>query len=256
MSFAPNKNSRYLNSSLDKRSNTAMSLTQSRTFLSKNPQNRSNLGLIEIAPEPPLVRLDRIESNLTKICNQNEILLPLLNMTSSLPIFSKTESDLKEMQKKIVENERSLMYFEEGLEKYKEYFEDSKYRMEMISEEKAVDELQIERQIKITNNHLNALHSNLKDVENTVHNLQTLLDKKFNEETKVIKESVETKLKKSKKEIQNTLKESEIRINQVFKEHEENLKKYNLFKVFIFSSFALSLIIFRLPIKRLMIGKN
>jgi len=236
MSFAQKKTIRNLNSSLDKKQNSANSLTQSRTFFTKNCQNRSNLGLIE-SPEPPLIRLERIENNLAKICNQNEVLMPLLNMTSSLPIFSKTEKDVKELQKKIAENERSLLYFEEGLDRYKEYFEDSKYKFEVLSEEKVIDNQQLERQIKITNNHLNALHSNLKDVENTVVNLQTLLDKKFNEETKAIKETVESKLKKSKKEIQSSLKESETRINQFFKEHEENLKKYNLFKVFFHNYF-------------------
>lgn len=86
----------------------------------------------------------------------------------------------------------------------------------------------MDKQIKITNNHLNALHSNLKDVENTVVNLQTLLDRKFGEETNTMKTAVENKLKKNKKEIQNVLKETENRINDSFKNYDEQLKKLNL----------------------------
>ena len=232
MSFASKKLIRNHNSSLDRKSPTGLSLSQSRSFAIKNSQNKSNICLSEIQ-EPPSIRLERIESNLAKICDQNEMLMPLLNMASSLPIFSKTENEIKEFQKKLTENEKSLNYFEEGFDKYKEYFEDSKYRLEILSEEKVIDNQQLEKQIKITNNHLNALHSNLKDVENTVINLQNLLDKKFIEETKNMKETVENKLKKNKREIQTGLKESENRINLIFKDHEENLKKYNLFKVFL-----------------------
>ena len=240
MTFASKKVIRDRNSSLSKKQQAYSSLSQSRTFLTKNSQNRSNIILLD-NPDPA-IRIEKIESNLAKICSQNEVLMPLLNMTSSLPIFSKTENEIKEFQKKMNENEKALYYFEEGFEKYKEYFEEHKYKIEMLSEEKFIDDQQIEKQIKTTNNHLNALHSNLKDVENTVINLQNLLDKKFTEETKVLKETVENKLKKNKREIQSTLKESESRINTIFKEHEENLKKYNLFKVYIsFPNFIIEL---------------
>lgn len=232
MKFAPKHNKKTLNLSLDKNPTTAISLSQSRTFNPKNSQYRSNFTYSEIQQDPPSIRIEKIENNLSNICNQNEILMPLLKMTSSLPIYSKTETDLKEIKKKLIENEKSCNYFEEGFEKYKEYFEDSKYKLDTILEEKVVDQTQLEKQIKTTNNHLNALHSNLKDVENTVVNLQTLLDKKFNEETKTITETMESKLKKNKKEIETSLKESENRISQIFKENEENLKKFNLFKVF------------------------
>lgn len=234
MSFAPKKNVRNLNSSLERRGQTSQILVQSKTFLSRNSQNRS---IVSDTAESRLARLEKIETSLGRICGQNEVLMPLLDMTSYLPTFTRTSADIKEIQKRLSENDKTLSYFEDGLEKYKEYFEDSKYRLEVMSDEKVIDNQQLEKQIKITNNHLNALHSNLKDVENTVVNLQTLLDKKFHEETKSIKETVESKLRKSKRDIQTAIKDSEGRIKEIFKENEENLKKFNIYQV-EFSFFA------------------
>lgn len=232
MSFAARKNQKNIYSSLDKNKSTKTSqLAQSRTFTLKSSGVRSIYGFNESNQEPPGVRLEKIEMNLSKLGNKNDVLLPLLNMTTSLPIFSKNENEIKEFQKKLAEHEKILSYFDEGFEKYKEYFVEAKYNLDLLLDEKFVDNEQLEKQLKLTNNHLNALHSNLKDVEITVLNLQNLLDKKFNEETKMIKETAESKLKKSKKDIQTAIKDSEARINQVFKEHEENLIKYAIIKV-------------------------
>ena len=70
-------------------------------------------------------------------------------------------------------------------------------------------------------------------------------EKKFNEETKLVKDTVENKLRKNKKEIQGLVKETETRINEAFRDYEENFKKFNLVTVppilslFLFVFFSL-----------------
>lgn len=232
MTFASKK--RNINLSVEKRKTPISSLSQSRAFTTKNTNSntKSNYGLTDIINESPANRIEKIENNLSKLCNQNDILLPLLNMTSSISIFSKNNNEIKDFQKKLTDHEKNISYFEDGFGKYKEYLEEAKYNLDTLLDEKVIDTEQLEKQLKLTNNHLNALHSNLKDVENTVINLQNILDKKFHEQTKNIKETAESKMKKKKKDLQQYLKESENRINDIFKTHEESLKKYDVFKVF------------------------
>lgn len=234
MTFASKK--RNINLSVEKRKTPLSSLSQSRAFTTKNTftNTKSNYGLTDIINEPPAARLEKIENNLSKLISQNDILLPLLNMTSSISIFAKNNNEIKDFQKKLADHEKNIGYFEEGFAKCKEYLEEAKYNLDTLLDEKLIDTEQLEKQLKLTNNHLNALHSNLKDVENTVVNLQNIMDKKFHEHTKNIKDTVETKMKKKKKDIQQYLKESENRINDIFKTNEENLKKYDFFKVFNF----------------------
>lgn len=78
--------------------------------------------------------------------------------------------------------------------------------------------------------HLNVLNTNLRDLENTINNLQISINKKYKEETKSLKQGLDVKFKKNKKEIQRILNETENKINAVFKDYEDTLLKLNLQK--------------------------
>jgi hypothetical protein len=84
--------------------------------------------------------------------------------------------------------------------------------------------------IKSTLNHINILNINLRDLENTIANLKISTDKKYKEETKSLKQTLDGKFKKNKKEIQKILNETENKIDTIFKGYEEQLQKLNLQK--------------------------
>ncbi len=79
-------------------------------------------------------------------------------------------------------------------------------------------------------NHINILNINLRDLENTIANLKISTDKKYKEETKSLKQTLDGKFKKNKKEIQKILNETENKIDTIFKGYEEQLQKLNLQK--------------------------
>lgn len=62
-------------------------------------------------------RVQMIESNLSRVCLQQDALMPLLQMVELLPQFSKSENTLKQMQKKIEENESKILKSEKNIEK-------------------------------------------------------------------------------------------------------------------------------------------
>ncbi len=59
------------------------------------------------------IRLEIIESNLSRVCNQQDALLPLLHVVDLVPGLSKTDVALKNIQGKIHEAENKLLKNEE-----------------------------------------------------------------------------------------------------------------------------------------------
>jgi hypothetical protein len=175
--------------------------------------------------EPLMNRLEILESNLNRVCNQHDALMPLLNMNNLMPSLTKTETTLKTLQKKIAENEDKLQKAESALKDHQNYVETSLARLNNSKTNHGNQEYQqLDKTIKNTNNHLNALQSNLKDVESTVLNLQKLTDAKFKDEFININKGVEVKLDRNKNDVQSILAEFKNNIQLTLKKHEEMIK--------------------------------
>ena len=58
-------------------------------------------------------RLNHIENNLSRVCNQQDALLPLLHVVDLVPGLSKTDDALQKIQGKINEAEDKLLKNEE-----------------------------------------------------------------------------------------------------------------------------------------------
>lgn len=170
-----------------------------------------------IQNDPILSRFDMIETNLTRVINQHEALLPLLNTQTDLKMLEKQETTISKLKAKLEEDDKALKSLEFELQNFQLNIENNLAKIASTRNEKSIEVLNLEKGMKGTNNLINGLQSNLKDVESTVLNFQRLSDSKFKDLYQNIVTKVDTKTFRNQEDVKKIIKEFENHISNSLK---------------------------------------
>ncbi|EGR28822.1 hypothetical protein IMG5_168580 [Ichthyophthirius multifiliis] len=150
-------------------------------------------------------RLDIIEGNLNRVCNQHDALMPLLGLLETVPKINSIEQNIKTVQKKSVE-------FDSKLEKLEAQINISKNQQTFV---------QIERNFKSTSQSISQIKTDLKDMQQALNNNQKIAEVKIKEDAQNIYRNVDVKIAKNRKDIQNLLAEFKNQISLQLKRNED-----------------------------------
>lgn len=219
MTFARNKSLKKSNAKplLPPFPSKAMNFFSSAPFSLSLPKSLP-LSDSQLGYNPINSRLEMIETNLRRVANQHEALMPLIGMKEQLSAVQKAELQLKGYQIRINENQRKLKNLTGELKNVHLNYENSFEKIVGQRKEKSTEGQILEKTLKGTNNLINALQSNLKDVESTVLNFQRVTDSKFKELEINVQKKVETRVDKNLEDIKKIMGEFENYIQNNFKE--------------------------------------
>ncbi len=159
--------------------------------------------------DPILARFEMIETNLNRVINQHEALLPLLNSQTDLQTLNKHEFTVNILKTKLKEDEKSFKTLEFDLKDYQMNFDINLTKVVETRNEKSVEIQNLEKGMKGTNNMINGLQSNLKDVESTVLNFQRLSDAKFKDLSQSVIAKVDTRTQRNQDDAKKIITEFE-----------------------------------------------
>ena len=219
MSFAPpktkRKNSDSPGRSQDKRNALLESVTNLPTRI------KGNL-------EPELfTRLEVIEANLSRISQQQDALLPLMNMIDLTSNVTKNEGMMKSLHKKCAETDEKLARLEQGLKAFQGNIENSISKIS-VQKQPQVDLSLFEKNFKNIINQINDQGGALRDLETNVVDFQKAIDSQLKEESKTTQRLIENSLEKHKQDINIALNEFRANNQNSFKRYEEVLKDLHL----------------------------
>lgn len=173
--------------------------------------------------DPILSRLDMVENNLTRVLNQHEALLPLVTSPPDLHILNKHEFAISILRAKLQEEEKKLKNFDENLKTFQSSIEGTLSKVAASKNDKSVEVQNLEKAMKGTNNMINGLQSNLKDVESTVLNFQRLTDSSFKEISQEMILKVDSKTQRNQEDVKKIISEFENYIKRTLKGKMETL---------------------------------
>jgi len=192
--------------------------------------------------DPIMSRFEMIETNLNRVINQHEALLPLINSQPDLQSLAKHEFALNIFKAKLQEDEKTFKTLESDLQNFQQNIEGSFAKIATLRNEKPIEIQNLEKGMKGTNNLINSLQSNLKDVESTVLNFQRLSDSKFKDLSQSIITKVDTRTQRNQEDVKKIISEFENYIKNTLKNKIEILndifphpvqKHIFLFKAFL-----------------------
>ena len=205
-------------------SSTNLPSTLPPNYFESLKQSPINPEQVTTSSDPIVHRLDLIETNLNKICSQHDALMPLLIMKEQLPLMNKTETTIKNFQKKIMENEDKLKTVEKNYKNIQRNFNNDIQLICARKQEKFLEVPNIDKTLKGLSNHINNLQTNLKDIESKVLNLQKITENKMNDEEVTLNRDVDKMIDGNKNEIQNMIAEFKNKIELSLKKQEEAYK--------------------------------
>ena len=204
MSFAK-KSSTYFRDS----SNSKIQTPLSRNLFESNIKRSTYSSQNNPPLDPILSRFDMIETNLNRVMNQHEALLPLLNSQSDLQTLNKHEFAINILKAKLQEDEKAFKTLELDLQNFQSNIDNNYTRIASTRHEKNLETQNLERGVKGTNNMINGLQSNLKDVESTVLNFQRLSDAKFKDLSQSIITKVDTRTQRNQEDVKKIISDFE-----------------------------------------------
>ncbi|KRX07190.1 hypothetical protein PPERSA_00347 [Pseudocohnilembus persalinus] len=150
-------------------------------------------------------QLELIEGNLSRVCNQHDALMPLLQILEAMPQISKNEQEIKNIKN----NQKALEQKLKNLES-------------MVNQNSNQHVFgTIERNFKQQNSTIASIKASIKEIEqNQMHN-QKVLDAKSKEEAQHVQRNVDAKIDKNKRDVQNILAEFKNSIQIELKKQEE-----------------------------------
>lgn len=224
MSFATKKKtSAYL-----KDSKLSQPITKNFLFESNAKQSTySSQKYFSSAPpyDPIMSRFEMIETNLNRVINQHEALLPLVNSKPDLQSLTKHEFAISVLKAKLQEDEKNFKNLEVDLQNFQQNIEKSFEKISSMRKEKPLEVQNLEKGMKGTNNLINSLQSNLKDVESTVLNFQRLSDSKFKDLSQSIVTKVDSKTQRNQEDVKKIITEFENYIKKSLKNKMEILNE-------------------------------
>jgi len=227
MSFAPTKNSTrrkkspggsphkperaFHGSRLGIESPSTMSLPRNSKNITGNPE----LDLPQ--------KLEILESNLTRVSQQQEALLPLMNMIDLAPSVQKNEGILKSLHKKQSETESQQSKLENMFRNYQTNVDSTltKLSTRPVSN---FDAGLFEKNLKSIGNQVTDQQAQFRELEDKFTKLEQGVGDKLHEELGMLYQKVENKLEKHRSETIAALKELKTGTNSNLKRFDEVLK--------------------------------
>ena len=177
--------------------------------------------------EPEIAtRLEVIEANLSRISQQQDALLPLMNMIDLSSIVAKNEGLMKSLHKKSSETDEKLGKLEQGLKIFQMNTENS---ISKISAQKPQIDLSLfEKNFKSIINQINDQGGALRNLETNIINFEKVIDTRFKDENTANQKLIETRLEKHKQDINMALNEFRTSNQNSLKRYEEAIKDLNI----------------------------
>jgi hypothetical protein len=222
MSFAPPKSKRNKSPGSPRTQEKRSGFLESPSYSIPQPRNRGNL-------DPELAtRLEILESNLSRVSNQQDALLPLMQMLDLATTVNKTENLMKTLHKKCAETDDKIVKLEQVFKGYQSSIDASISKITSQKQQPNIDTSIIEKSMKGVVNQVNEQADSIKSLENNVINFQKTIDSRFREEFGGNQKNIENKLEKIRTEITNIVNEIKNTSSTSLKKFEENLKDMTL----------------------------
>lgn len=183
--------------------------------------------------DPIQSRFEIIETNLSRVLNQHEALLPLIGSPPDISALNRQEFAINILKAKLQEEEKNLNNLETELKNFQNSVENTITNAAATRSEKSVEIVNLEKGVKGTNNLINGFQSNLKDVESTVLNFQRLIDSNFKELSQKIFEKVEGKTQGNEEDVKKIIVDFENYIKKTLKNKIDSLTEDMPSQVFL-----------------------
>lgn len=176
--------------------------------------------------DPDIIgRIEMIESNLSRISNQQDALLPLMNMLEVAPAMSRSENALKSLNKKGQDTEDRILRLENMVKNYQQNVENTIYRLNSAPKVIQTDTSMLEKALKDVTNQANRQGSSIKELESHIQHTQKSLETKSNDAITNSTRALEYKLERQRGEFNGALNDLSKNIDVTFKKFEDAVRE-------------------------------
>lgn len=170
-------------------------------------------------------RVDMLESNLGRVTNQQDSLLPLMNMLEIAPNVAKNDNMVKNLHKKAQESDDKILRLELMLKNQQAAIDQSMTKIASHSKYPQFDPVVFERNMKQLGDQLNDQKKTLSNIQNKFANNQKVIEKRLQEEHDNNTKSIDAKVDKYSNEFNNAINEMRQAIESAFQKFDEGLKQ-------------------------------
>lgn len=188
-------------------------------------------------------KVDELESSLSTVSNQQDALLPLMNLLDLAPNVQKTVGLMKNLDKRQDETEKKLGKLEDILKNNQEHTD---LEIQKANDQQPIDipdSSSFEKSLKSVFNRVAEQQYQYKDLENKLTNLDQGVIKRLKDELGSLSKTVESKLDKHRQETISALGELKNGTNNNLKRFDDVLKDI-MGKVSTFFTLVFSLVFF------------
>lgn len=214
MSFASKKHS--------ERGKSPESQKKSTSNLHESPYPLQTRSRMNLDPESSS-RLEVLEAHLSRVSNQQDALLPLMNMLDLAPNVAKNENLLKGLSKKGTETDEKIFRLEEMLRNYQGEIENTIQKINSLPKPQQFDAALFERNLKMLNSQVNEQQNSIKDMQHTMDDFHKNFEQRIDDEADNNLKHMETKLEKQKLEFTHAINDLKKTINETLKKLDEAL---------------------------------
>jgi chromosome segregation ATPase len=168
-------------------------------------------------------RLEMLESNLARVTNQQDSLLPLMNMLEIAPNVAKNDNLVKNLHKKSQETEDKITKMEQALKNFQFALDQNVTRLQNQAKPQQFDAVLFERNLKNLGQQINEQKSALSSFDNRLSNHKTLLETKLQAENENNTTLLDQKFDKYSSDFNHAIGELKNNINDALKKFDEGL---------------------------------
>jgi len=201
MSFAPSKTKRK--SSPDSPNRTQDKRSQMLESPSYSFPMRSTANLTPDVAS----RLEVIESNLSRVSNQQDALLPLMNMVDVTQNLAKNETLMKNLHKKCAETDERTAKMEQLFKSYQSNIDATLTKIASQQNKPTFDSALFEKNIKGIVTQVNDQGTALKELDNNFSSYQKTMDARLKDEFGNNAKLLDNRLDKNKQDFTGSLNE-------------------------------------------------
>jgi len=169
-------------------------------------------------------RINTLESNLSKISNQQDALLPLMNALDFVPSLSRNENMLKTLAKKNQETEERMMRIEHLAKVYQQSVEGTAVKLNAMPKIIHVDTSLVEKNIKDVSDQVNRQGHSIKEIEANFGSIQRSIETQVSETITGSSRTMELRLEKQRNDFNGALNDLSKNIDLTFKKFEDAVR--------------------------------
>jgi len=169
-------------------------------------------------------RINVLEANLSKISNQQDALLPLMNALDFVPSLTKSENALRAIAKKNQETEERIMKLEQLARAYQQNVEGTAVKLNAMPKIVHVDTTFVEKSIKDVSNQVNRQEHAIREIEANFGSIQRSIEAQVSDTITSSSRAMELRLERQRNDFNGALNDLSKNIDLTFKKFEDAVR--------------------------------